>query len=553
MSKVTISQAASTLIPKYIGTEFDKVVTVANDIDAVVTVANAIESGELDKLEDVVDEITIVAADIASVVTVANDIDSVVNTAANIPAITNTSDNMLDVVKVSQNMSHVQNVSNNSQNVTTVSTNIADVTAVATNMVDVVTVAGMESDLDTIIANTDDIHTVVVNMPTIDTVATNIADIVTVGDNIANVSTVATNMGDVTTTSNNITDIDTVSTNIEYVIDVAEGLHGMPSTVFSGPLPPTVTPVPEGSTWFCTENGRTYIWYQDVDSAQWVESTPQSTLSDIEGGTVYDGIRDGVTGSAPSENAVFDALTGKSPVGHTHTPGEVGAAPVVHGHAIADVSGLQSALDGKAATVHTHTPEEAGAAPVNHTHTAAAVGAVSTAGDTMSGPLTLPKALLSTAQASEANAVTRKDWVEAAIAEAIAGVGGGGSGGSSTYTGDTAPIGAEVGSSWFCTLNGLTYLLYQDGDSTQWVESNPNYPVATGYITPEDIGALPLTGGTVTGPISGVPPTVAAHLATKEYVDLGLLAKAELSRVQSLEAQVQQLRTEIGLLKGLAL
>lgn len=205
--------------------------------------------------------------------------------------------------------------------------------------------------------------------------------VVTVGMNIESVKKVAMlDQEDLTTVADNIEEIVVVGDNIEYVVDVAEGLHGMPVTTFTGPNPPTVTPIPEGSNWFCTENGRTYIYYVDLDSGQWVESTPQSGFpTEIEG--IYDGIRDGVVTTAPSENAVFDALALKAPLGHTHpwedvsgkpatfppsahshTPSEAGAAPAVHGHTIADVSGLQGALDGK----------------------------VSKSGDVMVGKLTLP-------------------------------------------------------------------------------------------------------------------------------------------------------------------
>lgn len=214
----------------------------------------------------------------------------------------------------------------------------------------------------------------------------------------------------------------------------------------------------------------------------------------------YDGIRDGVITTAPTENAVFDALAGKAPtshthtmanitdlapamdaksdVGHTHTYSEVsGVAPTVHTHAIADVTSLQAELDSKTDIGHTHTPAEAGAAPVVHAHAI--------------------------------DDVTGLQGELDALADMM----------STTYVGETAPVGAATGSTWYCTSNGLTYMLYADADSTAWVEANPNYPIATGYIRAEDIAALPLAGGTMTGPIVGVPPTADNHLTTKAYVD----------------------------------
>ena len=43
MSKVNTGQASSTLIPKYIGSDFDKVVAVADNIEQVVVVSDSIE------------------------------------------------------------------------------------------------------------------------------------------------------------------------------------------------------------------------------------------------------------------------------------------------------------------------------------------------------------------------------------------------------------------------------------------------------------------------------------------------------------------------------
>lgn len=69
-----------------------------------------------------------------------------------------------------------------------------------------------------------------------------------------------------------------------------------------------------------------------------------------------------------------------------------------------------------------------------------------------------------------------------------------------TYIQETAPpLTAIAGSLWFCTANGIQYILYKDSDSTQWVESNPNVPVANGEVTAENIGAVMKAGDTMTG------------------------------------------------------
>ena len=46
------------------------------------------------------------------------------------------------------------------------------------------------------------------------------------------------------------------------------------NTAFIGDTPPT-NPW-NGVTWYCTNDGRTYVYYVDTDSSQWVESSPQS-------------------------------------------------------------------------------------------------------------------------------------------------------------------------------------------------------------------------------------------------------------------------------------
>ena len=65
-----------------------------------------------------------------------------------------------------------------------------------------------------------------------------------------------------------------VADNIKYVKQVAEGIAGSSVKSYVGPTPPT-QPV-SGSEWYCTTDGRTYIWYEDEDSSQWVESSPQN-------------------------------------------------------------------------------------------------------------------------------------------------------------------------------------------------------------------------------------------------------------------------------------
>ena len=101
-----------------------------------------------------------------------------------------------------------------------------------------------------------------------------------IGSDFDKVVAVADNIEQVVIVSNNTEDVGTVADNINYVKEVAEDLHGMPVTMYTGENPPVLNPMPEGVMWYCTTDGRTYVWYTDADSGQWVESAPQSAMKD---------------------------------------------------------------------------------------------------------------------------------------------------------------------------------------------------------------------------------------------------------------------------------
>ena len=101
-----------------------------------------------------------------------------------------------------------------------------------------------------------------------------------IGSDFDKVVAVADNIEQVVIVGDNIEDVGTVADNIAYVKEVAEDLHGMPVTMYTGETPPVLNPMPEGVMWYCTTDGRTYVWYTDADSGQWVESAPQSAIKD---------------------------------------------------------------------------------------------------------------------------------------------------------------------------------------------------------------------------------------------------------------------------------
>ena len=68
--------------------------------------------------------------------------------------------------------------------------------------------------------------------------------------------------------------VKSVADNIDYVKDVAESFKELHASGYIGDTPPTQPK--EGEVWYCSLDGRTYIWHVDADSSQWVESSPQS-------------------------------------------------------------------------------------------------------------------------------------------------------------------------------------------------------------------------------------------------------------------------------------
>ena len=121
------------------------------------------------------------------------------------------------------------------------------------------------------------------------TVADNLNDIELALENINSVVTVANNILDVNKVATIADDVTLVADNIDYIKNAAtgnggnggnggsegsEGSEGISARWYIGDTPPTQPAA--GATWYCTLDGRTYTWYEDDDSGQWVESSPQN-------------------------------------------------------------------------------------------------------------------------------------------------------------------------------------------------------------------------------------------------------------------------------------
>jgi len=77
--------------------------------------------------------------------------------------------------------------------------------------------------------------------------------------------------------------------------------------------------------------------------------------------------------------------------------------------------------------------------------------------------------------------------------------GGGGPGGPPVTIGDTPPSAPAVGALWWDSVGGQLYVWYSDANSSQWVPASNMGAAVAGY--------LPLTGGTLTGPLNGTAAT----------------------------------------------
>ena len=128
----------------------------------------------------------------------------------------------IDTDTLAVNLNKVADIS---EDVSTVAANTTDISTVATNVSDVNTVAGSITNVNSVGDSISNVNTVAGDLTNVDTVAANIADVNTVATDILDVNTVADNMTDVNTVVTNISDVNTVAddiTNINTLAAISE-------------------------------------------------------------------------------------------------------------------------------------------------------------------------------------------------------------------------------------------------------------------------------------------------------------------------------------------
>lgn len=185
------------------------VTTVAGISSAVSTVAaDGTDIGAVAAISADVQAVADIAADVSAVENIAANVTTVAGISANVTTVAGVSSAVSTVAGVSSAVSTVSGISSNvttvagiSSAVSTVATNNANVSTVASNISAVNTVAG---DIAAIITTANDLNEAVSE---IEVVANNIADVQTVGAAIADVSAVAAVAADVAIAADNVADI----------------------------------------------------------------------------------------------------------------------------------------------------------------------------------------------------------------------------------------------------------------------------------------------------------------------------------------------------------
>lgn len=195
----------------YLGYEYPKVATVADNINSVNTVSPSIAN------------VNTTAANIANVNTTATNIANVNKVAAIDANVTKVANIDANVVTVAGNNTNVTTVAQSIAGVNTTAGSIANVNTTAANIGSVNTTAGSITNVNRVGDDIASVNTVAGIADAVVTVATNEVDVQLLADEIAKVQTVANDLNEavseIEVVANNITTVETVANNIQAVTD----------------------------------------------------------------------------------------------------------------------------------------------------------------------------------------------------------------------------------------------------------------------------------------------------------------------------------------------
>jgi hypothetical protein len=315
-----------------------------------------------------------------------------------------------------------------------------------------------------------------------------------------------------------------------------------------------------GDVWFSSSDGRSYIYYVDEDSSQWIEvggiEGPQGPpgqqgvpgTDGIDGDSGYQvAIDNGFVGTeaqwlaslvGPQGPQGIQGVQGEAgPQGETGPAGPAGADGADGTNGVDGDSGYQVAVDnGFVGTEAQLLASLVG--PQGPTGPQGETGPQGDPGQGLSDGGTTGQFLIKTSDTdydTEWTTLTVSTTLDELTDVDTSGVADGqtliydqensqwipGEGGSQFVVSDTAPTNPENGDTWFKSDTGKTYIYYVDADNGQWVEIASN---TTGYL---DIGQLndvtivsPTTGQALTYDGSGwVNATPASTLDSLTDVD----------------------------------
>ena len=107
------------------------------------------------------------------------------------------------------------------------------------------------------------------------------------------------------------------------------------------------------------------------------------------------------------------------------------------------------------------------------------------------------------------------------------------SSGASVSTGDTAPTNPSDGDLWYRSSDGRTYLYYNDGNSSQWVDSNPAVPSISDTFERSGTDVTLVNSGDNVG--IGATPAVKLDVAGEIRSSTGILFGTDTAAVNTLD------------------